>query len=97
MTTESGPQVTFASLVVSLATSAAVHFGDVSDPATGEMSSPNLEGAQQMIDILGILQEKTRGNLTHEESAILENVLYELRLRYVDVERQAGGSRIITP
>lgn len=97
MTTESGPQVTFASLVVSLATTAAVHFGDVSDPSTGEKIPPNLEGAQQMIDILGILQEKTRGNLTHEESAILENVLYELRLRYVDVERESSGTRIITP
>lgn len=97
MTQETGPQVTFASLVMSLATTAAVHFGDLADPATGRQSEPNIEGARQMIEILGILQQKTKGNLDQDEATILERVLYELRMRFVEVQRDAGGSRIVTP
>lgn len=97
MTSAAEPDVTFASLVISLATTAAVHFGDVADPTTGQPGGPNLEGAKQMIDILGILQEKTRGNLSPEESGILERVLYELRMRFVEVQQRAPASRIVTP
>jgi hypothetical protein len=51
-----------------------------------------------MIDILGILQEKTKGNLTPEEATILERVLFELRMRFVEAERGAGtAGRIIVP
>ena len=97
MTQETGPQVTFSSLVMSLATTAAVHFGDLADPATGQSGEPNIEGARQMIEILGILQEKTKGNLDPDEATILERVLYELRMLFVEVQRNAGGSRIVTP
>jgi hypothetical protein len=97
MTSPVEPDVTFSSLVISLATTAAVHFGDVADPTTGEPGAPNLEGAKQMIDILGILQEKTRGNLSPEEAGILERVLYELRLRFIEVQQGGSGSRIVTP
>jgi hypothetical protein len=97
MTSETEQQVTFASLVMSLATTAAVHFGDLVDPNTGRPSEPNLEGARQMIEILGILQVKTKGNLDPDETTILERVLYELRLRFVEVQREGGGSRIIMP
>jgi hypothetical protein len=81
--------LTFAGFVLSLATTAAIHFGDLPDPATGEKSS-NLEGAQQMIDILALLDEKTRGNLTAEERQVLEQVLYELRMRFIEAK---GGAR----
>ncbi len=100
MTESSGPeQVSFMTLVLSLATTAAVHFGDVGDPATGERSSVNLEGAKQTIDIIGLLQDKTRGNLSPEEATILERVLFELRMRYVEVQRaqEQAGRRIIVP
>jgi len=97
MATETGPQVTFASLIVSLATTAAVHFGDLVDPATGQPPERNLDGARQMIEILSILQSKTKGNLDPDEAAMLENVLYELRLRFVDAQREGSASRIITP
>ena len=97
MTSPAEPDVTFSSLVISLATTAAVHFGDLSDPTTGQPGAPNLEGAKQMVDILGILQEKTRGNLSPEEAGILERVLYELRLRFIEVQQGGSGSRIITP
>jgi len=97
MTHETEPQVTFSSLVISLATTAAVHFGDLADPVTGQPGKPNLDGARQMIEILGILQEKTRGNLDSDESTILERVLYELRMRFVEAQREASGPRIVTP
>jgi hypothetical protein len=87
--------LSFTAFVVSLASSAAIHFGDLPDPMTGERADVNLEGASQMIEILALLQEKTRGNLTIEERQILEQVLYELRLRFVDAS--GGGKRIIEP
>ena len=87
--------LSFTAFVVSLASSAAIHFGDLPDPGTGERAEVNLEGAAQMIDILSLLEEKTRGNLTIEERQVLEQVLYELRLRFV--EATGGGKRIIEP
>lgn len=86
--------LTFAAFVLSLASSAAIHFGDLPDP-TGATSEPNLEGASQMIDILSLLEEKTRGNLTAEERQLIEQVLYELRLRFV--EAKGNAKRIIVP
>jgi Domain of unknown function (DUF1844) len=85
----------FTVFVVSLATTAAIHLGDLADPQTGERLEPNLEGAAQMIEILTLLDEKTRGNLTAEERQVLEQVLYELRMRFVEASGQT--SRIIQP
>jgi hypothetical protein len=93
--------INFASFVLSLVHTAAVHFGDVDDPNTGERYPPNLPLAQQMIEILAMLEEKTRGNLSAEERQLIDQVLYELRLRYVEVSRDGGGAgpepRIILP
>ena len=88
-------ELSFAAFIVSLATTAAIHLGDLADPATGEKLEPNLEGAAQMIAILALLEQKTRGNLTAEERQMLEQMLYELRVRFL----QASGetSRIIQP
>jgi Domain of unknown function (DUF1844) len=71
-----------------------VHFGDIPDEL-GNRTEPNLEGAAQMIEILALLDQKTRGNLTAEERQVLEQVLYELRMRFV--EAGGGGKRIIEP
>jgi hypothetical protein len=87
--------LSFTTFVVSLASSAAIHFGDLPDPNTGVRAEPNLDGAAQMIDILALLEEKTRGNLTIEERQVLEQLLYELRLRFI--EASGGGKRIIEP
>jgi hypothetical protein len=87
--------LSFTAFVISLATTAAIHLGDVADPATGEPPELNLEGAEQMIEILSLLDEKTRGNLTAEERQVLEQVLYELRLRFVQVSGQT--TRIVQP
>jgi Domain of unknown function (DUF1844) len=88
-------ELSFAAFVVSLATTAAIHLGDLADPTSGERLEPNLEGAAQMIAILTLLEEKTRGNLTAEERQMIEQVLYELRVRFLEASGQA--SRIIQP
>ena len=87
--------ISFAAFVLSLAHTAAVHFGDIPDPVSGERSETNLAAAQQMIDILSLIESKTRGNLTAEERQLLEQILYELRLRFVEANKPQ--SRIITP
>lgn len=81
--------------VLSLASTAAIHFGDLPDPNSGTRAEPNLEGAAQMIDILSLLEQKTRGNLTVEERDVLGQVLYELRMRFV--EATGGRKRTIEP
>jgi Domain of unknown function (DUF1844) len=89
------PELTFTSFVLSLASTAAIHFGDLPDPVSGQRSEPNLEGASQMIEILSLLDQKTRGNLTAEERQVLEQVLFELRMRFV--EANAAAKRIVEP
>ncbi len=91
----SEPQLTFTAFVISLASTAAIHFGDLPDPLSGMRAEPNLEGAAQMIEILALLEQKTRGNLSAEERQMLEQVLYELRLRFV--QATDAGKRIIEP
>jgi Domain of unknown function (DUF1844) len=95
---ESG-EVTFVGFVLSLAHTAAFHFGDVPDPVTGEAGQPNLAAAHQIIEILSLLEQKTRGNLTAEERQLLEQVVYELQMRYVDATKGAPqeAPRIIIP
>lgn len=87
--------LTFTTFVISLASTAAIHFGDLPDRETGAHGAPNLEGASQMINILSLLEQKTKGNLTAEERQVLEQVLYELRLRFV--QATGGGKRIVEP
>ena len=93
--TEPQPQLSFTAFVISLASTAAIHFGDLPDPVTGERAAANLEGATQMIEILSLLEVKTRGNLTAEEREMLNQVLYELRMRFV--QATGAGKRIIEP
>lgn len=81
------PDVTFNAFVVSLATTAAVHFGDVADPSSGQTPEPNLEAAGQAIEMLTLLEVKTRGNLTDDERSFLTQVLFELRNRYVAAKK----------
>jgi hypothetical protein len=92
---ETEPALTFVGFVLSLASTAAIHFGDLPDPATGEPAEVDLERAAQMIEILALLDQKTRGNLTAEERQVLEQILYELRLRFV--EASGREKRIIEP
>ena len=84
------PRVSFVAFLYSLASSAAVHFGDVPDPVTGETRAPNLEQAGHVIEVMAMLEQKTKGNLSSEERQFLDQVLYELRMRFVAV-KGAGG------
>jgi hypothetical protein len=86
-----GARVDFATLVQSFFVTALHHMGLVADPETGQPSAPNLAAARQDIEILELLEEKTRGNLDAEESRMLAGVLYELRMRFVEASRAPGA------
>lgn len=77
------PALDFATFVLSLNHSALVHLGVAPDPTSGQHAR-NLQLAKQTIDLLGMLHEKTRGNLSGDEERILDHALYELRLSYID-------------
>ncbi|BBO75003.1 hypothetical protein DSCW_24200 [Desulfosarcina widdelii] len=80
------PAINFATFIFSLNSSALVQLGMMEDPMTGEKSE-NLPLAKQTIDILSMLEEKTRGNLDTDEAAMLKNILYDLRIHYVKAKR----------
>ncbi|MGC4070500.1 MAG: DUF1844 domain-containing protein [Polyangiaceae bacterium] len=82
------PGINFATFVISLSHSAYMHLGDAPNPIDGRVEK-NLAMARQTIDLLTLLEEKTQGNLTGEEERVLEQALYELRLRYVEVAEQS--------
>jgi|YNPNPStandDraft_1061719.scaffolds.fasta_scaffold106800_2 hypothetical protein len=84
------PPVNFATFVISLSSSALIHLGLAEDPVTGKIDR-DLALARQTIDILGMLQEKTRGNLSEDESRLLESILFDLRIRFVEEAGKAGS------
>jgi uncharacterized protein DUF1844 len=81
--------ISFGAFLMSLSTEALVHLGEMNDPSGGQ-PQPDLAMAQQLIDILGMLREKTRGNLDHDEQALLDAVLFDLRMKYVEIARRNG-------
>ena len=76
------PEMSFSTFILSLSQSVYIHLGEIPDPMSNEKRK-DLLMAKQTIDILGIMDEKTKGNLTKEESNMLESILYDLRMRYV--------------
>jgi len=77
------PEIDFTTFVLSLSSSALVHLGEAPDPSTGQVDyQPHL--AKQVIDILGMLQQKTDKGLTDEEKALLCDMLTTLRMKYVN-------------
>jgi len=80
-------EINFETFVVGLSTQALMHLGEIPDP-TGGGEQTDLPSAQQLIDIIGMLKEKTRGNLGREEESLLEAILFELRMKYVERARQ---------
>ncbi len=80
------PKMDFTTFCLSLASSAMMHLGLVPYPETGK-AEKQLPLAKQTIDILAMLEEKTRGNLSPEEATLLGAVLYDLRMRYVELQR----------
>ena len=75
-------KIDFSTFVMSLTSSAFYHLGDIADPETGKTET-NLPAVQQTIDMLIMLKEKTQGNLTEEEAKLLEQLIYELQMKFV--------------
>ena len=80
------PEISFVGFVVSLSTQALMHLGEIPDPMTNQPER-DLQAAQHIIDILGMLQEKTRGNLDQEEESLVRSILFDLRMKYVETAR----------
>ena len=76
------PEITFSSLIFSLSSSAFVNLGAIPDPNTGKVEK-NLPLVKQTIDLLVLLRDKTRNNLTQEEETLFDHLLYDLRMSYV--------------
>ncbi len=76
------PEVTFATFILSLNTSALVHLGELPEPGK-EKPECDLELARHAIDTIAMLKEKTKGNLTQEETALIDNILFDLRMKFV--------------
>lgn len=78
-------EINFTTFVMGLSTQALMHLGEIVEP--GAPQTPDLPAAKQMIDLLGVLREKTTGNLDAAEEQLLASMLYDLRMRYVEVSR----------
>jgi Domain of unknown function (DUF1844) len=77
------PHVDFSTFVLSLSHSALMHLGEAPSPETGVIEQ-NLALARQTIDLVGMLEEKTKGNLTGDEERLIGQILFDLRMRYVE-------------
>lgn len=89
------PAITFTLFVLSLAASAEIHLGLMPPPGADKPGPPNLVEASHLIELLAMLREKTRNNLDESEQKLIEGVLYDLRLRYV--EAAGVQNRVIEP
>ena len=76
------PEVSFSTFMLSMSSSALVHLGEIPDPMS-QSTETDLLMAKQIIDTLGMLAEKTKGNVDAEEERLVKTLLYDLRLRYV--------------
>lgn len=83
--------VCFSSFLVSLASSAMLHLGEAPDPVT-RTRTVNLGLARNTIDVLGLLKAKTEGNLDNEETKLIETLLYELRLKFVEASQRDAAA-----
>jgi hypothetical protein len=81
------PEVTFSTFVMSLNTSVLYHLGEIADPETGGRIK-NVDLARHAIDTLVVLEQKTKGNLTEEEAELLKNILYDVKMRFVNAVKK---------
>lgn len=89
---EALPKIDFATFVLSLSHSALMHLGEAPDPETNQVAT-NLALAKQNIDLLGLLEEKTKGNLTGDEERLLAQVLFDLRMRFVERSKEPSATK----
>jgi uncharacterized protein DUF1844 len=87
--TTPAPELTFAAFVWSLSEQALAALGEIPDPATGKVTH-DLIMAQQMIDIIIMLRDRTRGNLDQHEQTLVQEILSTLQMKYVELARQPG-------
>lgn len=81
------PQIDFSTFIISLSTQALFHLGEIANPQTGQ-NEVDIPVAKQMIDILGMLQEKTKNNLTPNETRLMGDILFDLRMKYVEAVKR---------
>ncbi len=77
------PEISFSAFVISLSTQVLMHLGEIPNPQSGKVES-DIPVAKQMIDILALLREKTRGNLDRGEEKLMDDILYDLRMKFVE-------------
>ncbi|MGE0682261.1 MAG: DUF1844 domain-containing protein [Candidatus Binatia bacterium] len=84
---QSNEPISFSSFVLGLITQALLFMGEA-PPPPGQMKQIDLSAARQMIDLLAMLKQKTKGNLDSTEDTMLENALFDLRMRYVQIAKK---------
>jgi hypothetical protein len=84
---EALPEINFSTFVISLSTQALVHLGEIPNPVSGKLEV-DVPVAKQMIDILAMLKDKTRNNLNASEDRLIEDVLFDLRMKYVEAVKK---------
>jgi hypothetical protein len=86
------PTITFSLFILSLAASAEIHLGTMPQPGSDTPGQPNLTEASHLIEVIAMLKEKTQGNLDEHEEGLLDSVLFDLRMRYVEAAGAKPGS-----
>lgn len=81
------PEIDFSTFVISLSTQVLMHLGEIANPVSGKVEA-DISVAKQMIDILAMLNEKTRGNLNANEAQLMEGILFDLRMKYVEAVKK---------
>jgi hypothetical protein len=81
------PEINFSTFIISLSTQALMHLGEIADPLSGKVIKDN-SVAKQTIDIIGMLKDKTKGNLNPGEERLTEDILFDLRMRYVEAVKK---------
>lgn len=86
------PTITFSLFVLSLAATAEIHLGSLPQPGSDKPGPPNPKEASHLIEVIAMLKEKTEGNLDEQEERLIASVLYDLRMRYVEVAGKTGDA-----
>jgi hypothetical protein len=84
---EALPEISFSTFIIGLSTQALMHLGEITSPVSEKLEI-DIPAAKQMIDILGMLQDKTRGNLAAGEQSLIEDILFDLRMKYVEAVKR---------
>jgi len=84
---EALPDINFSTFVISLSTQALMHLGEITNPLSGKID-PDVPAAKQMIDMLAMIKEKTGGNLNANEERLMQDILFDLRMKYVEAVKK---------